>query len=447
MADAFAVIEEDDLYSERHRLIWRCMRRQYLEHQTYSLNSVISGLEAQGKLVEAGGLKYIQELTLAVDDPYAWQPLAKTLRDYAARRRGIAAALAATNLFADLSLTVGEAIKQAHSTLYAATSAYDKAPEAESFVNDLVEWHESPQAVRGFATGMRELDEWSGGFGNEALVCLIGYSGAGKSTLLAEWMYYLMMYGRNAYAEQPLPQPSRGLIVPTEMTKKQWQIRLTAAALASNYKTLKQGGYRDLTTLLQTADNINNLPIDYLDMELPTGQDVIAACARYNPEWVLVDGLTDMGGDPDEFTRTSDNIQALHTIMKQGRLVLFSSQMNQDSKTRSNKRPNARDGRGSPSRIWQLSTHMYTVYRPWSLVESGEIDRDDFDRYALRSMDGKYIDNPEATEIANAKDRFGGDTGKFALRAFIRRDGLHGFFPLPPEDYRKQPQYGLPEKP
>lgn len=333
----------------------------------------------------------------------AWQHYRDEVYELAQRRTlGLVIAPKIRDAALDRSVPMTKVHEIAES-VYRVTSSSRKYRDQLSLRERLKSYYDDPQPVRGYSTGHQDLDRWTHGFGHKALIALIGYSGSGKSTLAAHWV-------------QKFCERGRGLVCTTEMDRTDWQMRIVAQNLGTTYDALKSGEYRDWQLLDAEIQKVEALPIDFLDVANPTGRRLISEVKMTDPEWILVDGLSDMGGREGlgEFEMTTENMKALHYIYQElEKVLLFTVQMNNDSKDRKNKRPNPRDARGSPSKIWQLTTHFFTLHRPAHLVETGEADPTD------------PIEHPNRAEVRLAKDRFSGNVGKTGYYDF-----LHGQNPI-----------------
>lgn len=400
-----------------HQRIYDDMASQWETRGTFDAVTLTHALLQRPELASYGQdalFQQLQNLQNQCPNPYGWRIHADQVRDMAVRRHlRDSTAPTIRNAALDLTTPLSSSLGKAEASLYEVSRRVQPGRE-ESLREQLRRYYEDPQEVRGFRTGIGRIDRLTGGFEAEDLIVVLGYSGAGKSLVLADWTRKFTEYGKV-------------LVVPTEMSKKAWQKRMVASKLGASGDMLRRGTYRNWGEIEAALDWVESLPVEFLDAATPSGDDVLSAVHRHNPDAIVVDGLSDMGAseriqkarqEANEFAVTTDNITTLHHIRHDlHKVVLVSCQMNITSRNRDNKRPNPRDARGSPARIWQLSTRFFTLYRPYHLVETGEVLEKNVDS---ESIPAQLIGNKNAMEIALRKDRETSFTGAAAWVEFVR---------------------------
>lgn len=407
-------LEPEHFFLVQHQWIYEAMLNLHGRGQAISLETVATELDYQHRLEGVGGMAKLRELYRDDQDPYLYYTCAGLiLRVWADREQ--------LNLTQQLGPAIVAHDVKKVDELHGKLDEIHKRLNVEkrgitdnsSITDTLMGWYDDPQEIRGYRTGIDELDKEMGGLDRGELLVVLGYSGSGKSTLLMQFALQMADQGH-------------GLIVPTEMTVAQYQIRMVAYELGVDYMDLYHGQYRNRERLTSCAQYIESLPIEWFKDGAPTPDQInkaIRTIDRLNPlDWIIVDGVNDIAvPGADGYEKTTQAITALHTIARSGKLVACTAHMNRDSKQRGNKEPNPRDALLS-SRIEQLATRILTIWRPGHMVETGEAESLPLDK------NGEPID-PNIAYLRLAKSRFTG-TGKRVETYFGKHQGKLGFHKL-----------------
>lgn len=405
-------LEPDDFVSVANGVIYRALVAMHAEGIEVTLTRLTEYLRQQSQLEQAGGPHRLYDITCRQPDTrlYYWHA-ALIRRAWATRQtlniqQQIGPAIAAGET-AKVDKLNGE-LDTVHKRVNVAKQGIT---DEGSIADVLLRWYDDPQAIRGYRTGIEDLDCAIGGLDKGELLTVLGYTGSGKSTLM---MQFALQFAEQGY----------GMIIPTEMTVVQYQTRMVAFELGVDYMDLYLGKYRNRERLKSCAEYIEGLPIEWYKAGSPTPDQITQAVRtidRTRPlDWVIVDGVNDIVvpgvTGPD---LTAQAMACLHGIARSGKLVACTAHMNRDSKQRGNKEPNPRDAFGS-SKIEQLSTRIITIWRPGHMLETGEADG---------MPEGKNGDGPISPNMAYlrmVKSRFTA-TGKRIETFFGMHKGRLGF--------------------
>jgi replicative DNA helicase len=403
-------LEVTDFHLLRHQWIYAAMIAIHERSEEIDNVTVAAELDRQGRLQQIGK-PYLSQIANRCEDSLMYYAYACHIRRYSAQRQEL-----------NLMQQIGPAIvagKRAEvdelnaklDTLHKRMNLPNEGMTDNEDISDLLlEWYADPQEIRGYRTGLHDLDIEMGGLDKGELLILLGYTGSGKSTLMMQFAFEFCQQGR-------------GLIIPTEMTVAQWKLRMVAYELGCDYMDLYLGKFRNINRLMECAAYIEGLPIEWFKNGSPTPAQIQATVRSIDRaqgcDWVIVDGVNDItvpGAEGPAITATA--VTCLHEIARSGKVVACTAHMNRDSKTRGNKSPNPRDAFGS-SRVEQLASRILTLWRPGHLVETGEAEE----------MPEDYTD-PNVAKIKLAKSRFG-KTGKEVEVMFSKNaEGRHGFWPV-----------------
>lgn len=403
-------LEAEDFHLLRHQWIYKAMLTLHERADTIDNLTIAAELDSRKQLHQIG-VAYLVKLMTCCEDSYMYYAYATQVRRYSGQRQEL-------NLMQQIgpAIVAGDRAKVDDlngklDALHKRMNLPDEGMTDREDISDLLlDWYADPQEIRGYRTGLHDLDLEMGGLDKGELLILLGYTGSGKSTLMMQFAFEFCQQGR-------------GLIIPTEMTVAQWKLRMVAYELGCDYMDLYLGKYRDINRLMECAAYIENLPIAWFKNGSPTPAQIQATVRSVDRaqgcDWVIVDGVNDItvpGAEGPAITATA--VTCLHEIARSGKVVACTAHMNRDSKTRGNKSPNPRDAFGS-SRVEQLASRILTLWRPGHLVETGEADE----------MPDEYTD-PNVAKIKLAKSRFG-KTGKEVEVMFSRNaEGRHGFWPV-----------------
>ena len=186
------VLTAEDFYRPDHRLIFESIGLLAGEGKACDVITVSEHLERSGRLEDAGGLAYIGQL--ASDTPTA-----ANIRAYASivRERSLLRRLAkagneiAASVFQQQGESARELVDRAEQAVFEIAEQGARGHEGALSVRSLLpalidqidEWHNNPDALRGLPTGFTDFDRKTGGLRGGDLMIVAGRPSMGKTTL------------------------------------------------------------------------------------------------------------------------------------------------------------------------------------------------------------------------------------------------------------------------
>ncbi|MCW5570318.1 MAG: replicative DNA helicase [Steroidobacteraceae bacterium] len=186
------VLRAEDFYRPDHRLIFESIGLLAGEGKACDVITVSEHLERSGRLEDAGGLAYIGQL--ASDTPTA-----ANIRAYASivRERSLLRRLAkagneiAASVFQQQGESARELVDRAEQAVFEIAEQGARGHEGALSVRSLLpalidqidEWHNNPDALRGLPTGFTDFDRKTGGLRGGDLMIVAGRPSMGKTTL------------------------------------------------------------------------------------------------------------------------------------------------------------------------------------------------------------------------------------------------------------------------
>ena len=182
----------DDFYRPDHRLIFDSISQLVAESKAIDVVTVSEHLERRAKLADVGGLAYLS--TLVRDTPTAANVRAYALivRERSLLRSLISAGNAiVTSVYSDEGLSARELVNAAEARVFEiaerGAGRTDGARSVRSMLPALIdqidEWHNNPDSLRGTPSGFTDFDRMTGGLRGGDLVIVAGRPGMGKTTL------------------------------------------------------------------------------------------------------------------------------------------------------------------------------------------------------------------------------------------------------------------------
>ena len=183
------VLSPDAFYSEKHRIIYRCMMTLYGKSEPIDIESVRARLSDQGDLERVGGISYLAEMVSEV-------PAASNARHYGnqvQKKFMLRALIDAGEFVAELGYDeagdIDETLDKAEKKIYEVTST----PTLSKFTSlretltgawaRLEHLHEHKDEMRGARTGFRDLDNMLAGLQKSDLIILAARPSMGKTAL------------------------------------------------------------------------------------------------------------------------------------------------------------------------------------------------------------------------------------------------------------------------
>jgi replicative DNA helicase len=200
VADA---VVEDDFYRPDHRLIFAAIAALAGEAKPCDVVTVSQHLERNGKLEGAGGLAYLS--SVARDTPTAAnvRAYADIVRERSLLRQLVRAGTEiASAVFNNDGETARALVDRAEQRVFEiAEGSFRKRDGAiavrqllPGVIDQIDEWHNNPDKLRGLPTGFTEFDKLTGGLRPGDLVIVAGRPSMGKTTLAVNMAEYAAVH-------------------------------------------------------------------------------------------------------------------------------------------------------------------------------------------------------------------------------------------------------------
>ncbi len=193
------VINQDDFYRPDHRLIFGAIAALAAESKPCDVVTVSQHLERLGQLEAAGGLAYLS--SIARDTPTAAnvRAYADIVRERSLLRQLIRAGTdIATAVFRNEGESARELVDRAEQRVFEIAEGSFRKREGAVPVRQLLpgvidqidDWHNNPDKLRGLPTGFADFDKLTGGLRPGDLVIIAGRPSMGKTTLAVNMAEY-----------------------------------------------------------------------------------------------------------------------------------------------------------------------------------------------------------------------------------------------------------------
>jgi replicative DNA helicase len=193
------VINSDDFYRADHRLIFEAIAALVAQTQPCDVVTVAQQLERSGKLEAAGGLAYLS--ATARDTPTAAnvRTYAEIVRERSLLRQLIQAGTQiAASVYSNEGQTARDLVDKAEQWVFEIAEGSFRGRQGAQQIKTLLpqvidqidDWHNNPDKLRGLPTGFTEFDRITGGLRAGDLVIVAGRPSMGKSTLAVNMAEY-----------------------------------------------------------------------------------------------------------------------------------------------------------------------------------------------------------------------------------------------------------------
>ena len=362
-------LQAEDFYRHEHRLIYATLSQLAQRAQPLDAVTVSERLEAQGKLEEAGGTKYLADLvkdTPGAANVMAWSQI---VRDHSVRRQLIrAGAHIMEKGYARDGSDTSSLLDQAEQEVYKIAEHGRHSEKVGVQVADLVDEaveefqrRSAGQDTRGLPTGLSKFDDQTTGLHPGDLLVLAGRPAMGKTSLAMNWVEHAAMIRKVPAAvfsmEMPAIQLAQRLISSHgrinqqalrtgDLNKEEWA-RINSAATTLKESTiiiddtpaLSPTELRARGRRMKREHNIGLIVVDYLQlMQIPDHKE----------------------NRTNEIAEISRNMKALAKELELPIIAL--SQLNRSLEQRDNKRPRMSDLRESGG-IEQDADVIVFIYR------------------------------------------------------------------------------------
>ncbi len=343
------VVTQQDFYRPDHQLIFDAIGALAGAGKPCDVVTVSQHLESTGKLESAGGLAYLG--SVARDTPTA-----ANVRAYAeiVRERSLLRQLirAGTDIAADVYNNKGESardlVDRAEQRVFdIAEGSFRKREGAvpvrqllPGVIDQIDEWHQNPDKLRGLPTGFTDFDKLTGGLRPGDLVIVAGRPSMGKTTLAVNMAEYAAVHpGTRASVA----------IFSMEMPSEQVITRMLASIGGVPLNNLRSGKISDddWVRITSATSQLSEAKI-FVDETPALNPTELRARARrvkreHGLSLIVVDYLQLMqvpGTQENRATEIAEISRGLKTLAKEMQVpVIALSQLNRAVEQREHKRP------------------------------------------------------------------------------------------------------------
>jgi len=369
VADA---VREEDFYRPDHRFIFSAIGELAGEAKPCDVVTVSQHLERAGKLEGAGGLAYLS--SVARDTPTAAnaRAYAQIVRERSLLRQLIRAGTdIASAVFNNDGETARELVDKAEQKIFEIAEGSFRGRDGAVAVRTILprvidqidEWHNNPDRLRGLPTGFTEFDKITGGLRPGDLVIVAGRPSMGKTTLAVNMAEYA--------AVNPNTRASVA-IFSMEMPSEQVITRMLASIGGVPLSSLRSGRItdEDWVRITSATSQLSEAKI-FVDETPALNPTELRARARrvkreHGLSLVVVDYLQLMqvpGTQENRATEIAEISRGLKALAKELQVpVIALSQLNRGVEQREHKKPVMSDLRESGA-IEQDADMILLIYR------------------------------------------------------------------------------------
>ena len=369
LAEISEQVTPRDFYDKRHATVFGAMMRLYERHKPVDLLTLTDELKRKDELDVIGGSAFLTELTNYVPTAAHAEAYAELVAQKAVRRRLIKASGEISELGYDEEQDVQELLGRAEQELFAVSdqSLKQDLTSIEQILTEsfdrMEELHRNKGALRGIATGYRDLDNMTAGLQRSDLIILAARPAMGKTTFVTN-----LAYNVATIAKQPV------LFFSLEMSKEQLVDRMLADASGVDSWNIRTGNLSDddFAKLSEAMGEMAEAPIYIDDKPGLTVLEMRTKARRASHEaplgLIIVDYLQLMQGsgksDGNRVQEVSEISRGLKLIARELNVpVIALSQLSRSVESRSPQIPQLSDLRESGS-IEQDADIVSFIYRP-----------------------------------------------------------------------------------
>jgi replicative DNA helicase len=251
-------LKDEDFYRERHRLVFRAIKRLYERSEPIDALTVSELLTQQGELEEAGGRDGVSQLASTVPVPGNARHYARIVKQNSLLRRLLNASQQIQRSVHEREGEPQELVEHAESLLFKVAHeerASDFNKLAEILHDEVVKLEalaKGEVALTGVPSGFRDVDDMLGGFQRGNLIVIAARPAVGKSALVCN-------VAENVAAKQGLPVAFFSL----EMSETELAHRFIASRSRISNDKLRMGkvSSRDWPRVLRACNELESAPL------------------------------------------------------------------------------------------------------------------------------------------------------------------------------------------
>ena len=346
------LIFANDFHLPGHQLIFEAVKSLADASQPFDPVLVKESLDRSGKLENAGGSDYLEELYWGVTGAANLAAYAKVVSEHSIRRKLVAAAQQISDFARDSERTSSELLDRAQHEIYQIQQGQQRGAGPQvvfGMVNELYQRIAEDDGRSGLSTGFPELDRYTDGFRPEQLIVVAGRPGAGKTTLALNFVEKIVMRSRD--------EKGACLFFSMEMSADELLTKLLASLSRINSKKLRKDRMKgsEWDQLTSAVSQLRDQPLYIDDTGALTSQEIRnrarRLASRTKLDVIVVDYLQLMRSDRhydqrvNEVAEFSGSLKALAKELKVPVIAL--SQLNRSAEGRPDKRPRMADLRDS----------------------------------------------------------------------------------------------------
>jgi replicative DNA helicase len=362
-------LDDDDFYRERHRLIFRAVKRLYERNEAIDAITVSELLKSQGELEEAGGRDAVSHLASTVPAPGNARHYAEIVKKNSLLRRLLAVSHRIQKSVHEHEGEPRDLVERAEALLFQVahderTKDFSKLAEILEFEVDRLEaLAKGDVELTGTPSGFRDLDMVLGGFQPGNLIILAARPSVGKSALVTN-------IAENVATKAGLPVAFFSL----EMSEAEIAHRFIACRARIPNDKLRKGNVseRDWPKVLKASNELETAPLwvdessDLSLLELRAKTRRLAASEGGQLGLIIVDYLQLMRPEDPRASRVEQVGQfsrGLKILARELNVpVIGLSQLSRGPEQRPDKRPLLSDLRESGN-LEQDSDVVTFIYR------------------------------------------------------------------------------------
>jgi replicative DNA helicase len=416
------LISENDFYRYDHRLIWQQCSKLIEKTQPADVLTIFEALKSVGKVEDAGGLQYLNQLAQEVPSAANIRRYAEIVRDKSVLRRLISTSdEIASQALNPQGKDTAQILDEAESKIFQISedgakgkvgfqSLQDILSQVVQQVESLIE-NQGTDGVTGVPTGFMDLDQMTSGLQPGDLVIVAGRPSMGKTA-------FSLNIAENVAINQGLPVA----VFSMEMGASQLVMRMLCSVGRIDQQKVRTGrlGDEDWMRLMSTMQKMQDAQLFIDESPGLNPLELRARARRLARQYgqmglIVVDYLQLMSGSSssgeNRATEISEISRSLKALAKELKCpVIALSQLNRSLENRPDKRPVMSDLRESGA-IEQDADVILFIYR------DEVYDADSKDKGYAEIIIGKQRNGPigrvkltfvgQHTRFENAAQNFG----------------------------------------